>query len=1827
MAQAAIGALSLAMTRILHRFNITPDMTCGHSFGELTALVSAGWIDEPSFLNLACLRGKYMSRACTRSNDNGRMLAVKAPIDQTEKVLRDHRLNLVLANRNAYTQGVVSGSSGEIVKALEIFEKHRMKAVKLPVSAAFHTHKVKDAARPFAGEIDRTTITPAPVDVLSNTTGTVYSRDPAEVKRILGRQLVTPVNFIENIETMAANDVSTFIEVGPKPVLTGLVKSILKGENVTVTAMDKSSGKNSGIADLASVLAALAAGGYNVNLAAWEGPFEQVEHKKMAVHLTGANPKIEPDFSPAPASGETPVKKKEIDRKNRGTNAPSPNTMQSTTTRKAGGLAFRPEAGMMKHASVSIVDGCNRGHSPRFENNQSKGSDMSSPDRHETMTYEALKMVQKGLEAMQALQRQTASAHEKFLETQARASESLQHMMNQTKSFADGITAPRQTNRPAGVFASKPAESPDTVDDEDITDTNSTAAEFQPEAPDRINDTAVPEERRPRAEPEIRETQQQNPVPAGDPEQETTGTKHAARILIETVSTLTGFPEEMLEPDMDLESDLGIDSIKRVEILSELEKKIPEIGAISPDDITGLKTIDAIAGFLDERVMETPPRNDITTPASENRKHTSPAEQEGQPDKTGCFSLNEVPDRPATSKKKLSRKSVILKKYPVDQIRFYNGLRIKIARGRKVYITRDSCGLSDVFSDCFKKEGLTTEIIDLSADTVPQLPDAGGIVIVAEDFGHDGIQPRIDFMKKAFLLARENGHHLIRSAAEKGAFFTTVSFLGGAFGFDEKTFDDPVQGGLSGLAKTAGLEWKDVLCKAVDMPGSRASAMEMAEGAVSIMMTYGAAEIGMDGDVCNLPELADQAVGAEKPLDISKNDVFVITGGAKGVTAECAVQLAEEFSPVMVLIGRSAAPFDEPEWLTGLTGEKEIKQAILENRFQNATPRPAELENAYREIVSNRDVNHTLRAVKEAGSEVTYFSADVRDKEKITQLLTDTRRTYGKITGVIHGSGILEDKLIVEKDYEKFCAVFDTKVLGLESLVSATENDPLKYFICFSSVAARTGNAGQSDYAMANEILNKKMQKMAGTRDNCRCISVNWGPWNGGMVNGPLKKKFSLEGIDLIDPRSGAQQLLYEMGSGKRADVEIVVGNHMLAQTSQTGKPSLAQAFRYTVSDSSVPVLDAHQIAGRRVVPFSLLMEWQAYAAQKNNPGLVFAGMDRMRLLKGIKMAADETVTLTLKTGKCRKIEDRYETEAYLFSDQFENDNFMHASCISILKETLPSPPVFSAGFSPDAAPYTMSSGKAYHDILFHGQAFQAITAVNGCSAKGIDITAVKTPSAEKWLNPPHAKNWTTDPLLFDAAFQAAILWTYATRQAACLPAYIANLRIYNTFHTSGSRIRILFTVNEETDHKIKGYFTFLDDDTVIAGITGFEAIVDPALVRTFQNEPALIDREQILAFAEGNPSDAFGEAYQVFDSEREMARLPRPPYFFMDRITRIDHEKWKLAPGGWIESQFDIPENGWYFNANGSDAMPFCILLEVALQPCGWLAAWAGSALTGEERLYFRNLGGDARLLKSVHRHTGTVTVRARMTHASQGGGMIIQEFDMAIKQRDTLLYTGHTSFGFFTGRALSNQVGIRESALFLYEVAPEISNHRKPIEFSDTPPVTPFDDRVAADTNMPAKALRMIDAIHHFSFSGGVYNNGYIHAVKEIDPKEWFFHAHFYQDPVCPGSLGIESFLQLLRFFARQKWDIPGRQYSVVLAENTRHKWTYRGQVTPDNKMVSVFAHIKHVSEADRSITADGALAVDGICIYEMTDFTVQAVKTKAPRPAERGKRQTAP
>lgn len=355
---------------------------------------------------------------------------------------------------------------------------------------------------------------------------------------------------------------------------------------------------------------------------------------------------------------------------------------------------------------------------------------------------------------------------------------------------------------------------------------------------------------------------------------------------------------------------------------------------------------------------------------------------------------------------------------------------------------------------------------------------------------------------------------------------------------------------------------------------------------------------------------------------------------------------------------------------------------------------------------------------------------------------------------------------------------------------------------------------------------------------------------------------------------------------------------------------------------------------------------------------------------------------------------------------------------------------------------------------------------------------------------------------------------------------------------------------------------------------------------------PALYTREQILAFATGKPSEAFGAPYRVFDEERFIARLPAPPYSFLDRVTSVTGGPFEMVAGGIVVTDYDVPPDAWYFAADRQPHMPFAVLLEVALQPCGWMAAYMGSALTSDDALHFRNLGGEAVVLAPVTPESGTLTTTVKVTKVAKSAGMIIQNFDFEVCDCNGPVYRGDTYFGFFRAEALADQVGVREAVP--YQPTPEELGRAQSFAFPERAP-------------FPSAELRMMEWVDAFVPDGGPAGLGFIEGSKRVNPDDWFFKAHFYYDPVCPGSLGLESFLQLLKVVADARWGVGPDSVFESTGRNDTHRWVYRGQVIPSCERVTVQAVITAVDDHRRSLKANGFLSVDGRVIYQIIDFTL--------------------
>jgi acyl transferase domain-containing protein/3-hydroxymyristoyl/3-hydroxydecanoyl-(acyl carrier protein) dehydratase len=401
-----------------------------------------------------------------------------------------------------------------------------------------------------------------------------------------------------------------------------------------------------------------------------------------------------------------------------------------------------------------------------------------------------------------------------------------------------------------------------------------------------------------------------------------------------------------------------------------------------------------------------------------------------------------------------------------------------------------------------------------------------------------------------------------------------------------------------------------------------------------------------------------------------------------------------------------------------------------------------------------------------------------------------------------------------------------------------------------------------------------------------------------------------------------------------------------------------------------------------------------------------------------------------------------------------------------------------------------------------------------------------------------------------------------------------------------------------------------------LAGVGEDAADDAPAQGAVRDGQPVLVDGVRqdyaaLLACAWGRPTQAFGAGYARFDGPRGIPHLPGPPYHFMTRIVATEGPLAGMQPGSAATAEYDVPAGVWYFGQNGAPTMPFCVLMEAALQPCGWLATYAGSVHTSEADLRFRNLDGTGTVRREVPQGTAGLRTRAELRDISRLGDMIIESFATTCTilggpADGEVAFEMETVFGFFPLPALASQVGLPPSAEERATLAGPCE-HR--VDLRSRPP-----GYFAGPARLPGPMLLMLDRVTGYWPEAGRAGLGRLRAEKDVEPGEWFFKAHFFQDPVMPGSLGIEAMSQLLQWYLIERGgaaDLAGAAFEPLM---TGHPltWRYRGQVLPTDGRLTIELEITGLDEDERGrhATADGWLWVDGLRIYHVSDLGMRIV-----------------
>ncbi|WP_433933665.1 SDR family NAD(P)-dependent oxidoreductase [Sorangium cellulosum] len=847
------------------------------------------------------------------------------------------------------------------------------------------------------------------------------------------------------------------------------------------------------------------------------------------------------------------------------------------------------------------------------------------------------------------------------------------------------------------------------------------------------------------------------------------------RVVMAVVAETTGYPAEMLGLQMELESDLGIDSIKRVEILSAVRDRTPGLSEVDAAALAQLRTLGQVVDHL--------------------RANLGPA--------AGAAPAAPVEDA-ASASADLGRWTLAEVLAPAAGLAM-PGL---FDAGTVVVTGHDAIGPALVAA--LGARGIAAEY----AHAVPR--GARGAVFLGGLRDFATVDEALAVHREAFLAAQ--------AIAAKPALFVTVQDTGGDFGLSGS--DRAWTGGLPGLAKTAALEWPDASCRAIDVERAGRPAGELAEAIATELLSGGVElEIGLRADGRRTALRSAREDAQPGPLPLGPSDVVVASGGARGVTAATLIALARASRARFALLGRTALE-DDPAACRGVGGEAALKAALVKAAAaagQKATP--AEIGRQVARILANREVRATLDAIRAAGGEALYVSADVNDARAVAAALGDVRRAFGPVTAVVHGAGVLADKLVAEKTVEQFDRVFNTKVDGLRALLGATESDPLKAIVLFSSIAARSGNKGQCDYAMANEVLNKVAAAEAARRPGCVVKSLGWGPWQGGMVNAALEAHFAQLGVPLIPLAAGARMLIDELcdgpGAGSPAAVEVVLGAAPKTLAAPDHGRRVALAVR--ADRATHPYLGDHAINGVPVVPVVIALEWFARAARACRPDLVVTQFRDVRVLRGIKLAAYESGGEVFRVD-CREVSNGH--GAVLAAELRGPQGALHYAA-TIEMRPLADRVAPKGPAAPSLGPWRGGDDLYDGHTLFHGRDFQVIRRLDGVSREGIAGTVVGLREAG-WVTQP----WKTDPAALDGGLQLATLWTQHVLGGAALPMSVGALHTFAEGPSEGP-LRAVVRGQIVARDRTKADIAFVDPEgTLVAELRDVQYVLRPDAAR-----------------------------------------------------------------------------------------------------------------------------------------------------------------------------------------------------------------------------------------------------------------------------------------------------------------------------------------------------------------------------------------------------------
>jgi acyl transferase domain-containing protein/acyl carrier protein len=875
--------------------------------------------------------------------------------------------------------------------------------------------------------------------------------------------------------------------------------------------------------------------------------------------------------------------------------------------------------------------------------------------------------------------------------------------------------------------------------------------------------------------------------------------------VLAIVAEKTGYPQEMLDLDLDLEADLGVDTVKQAEMFAAVRAayNIPRDENLKLRDFP---TLNHVIQFAIDRRPGAPsqvPAAQLVTAVEAPAPVRRP-----RPPVAAFDAADRVPRR-----------------IPVPSLRPLLNLckptGVKLGPGSRVLIMPDRSGVAAQLGERLRAIGVETGLLDesLSPEALTEVvkkwteqqPVQGVYWLRALDYEGDLDKMTLETWREALRVRVKSLYTVMRAlyqqVAVPGTFLITATHLGGQHGYDDSGAVAPLGGAVTGFTKTYKREHTEALVKAVDFEAGRNPAEIAALLIDETLRDPGAVEIGHKDGLRWSIGLKESPVANNQPgITLDEKSVFVITGAAGSIVSAITADLAAASGGTFYLLDVVPQPdpknLDLARFAADRDGLKRDIFARIQARGERATPALVEKELAALERACA--AQNAIDAVHAAGGKARYFSVNLTDAVAVAAAIDEVGREHGHIDVLLHAAGLERSHFLPDKDPREFDLVFDVKSDGWFNLLHAIGNMPLQATVAFSSVAGRFGNAGQSDYSAANDLLCKIASNFRTTRSETRALVIDWTAWGGiGMATrGSIPKMMEMAGISMLAPEAGVPWIRRELTAGGFRG-EVVAAERLgvlLSEWDETGgldvqalETAVAQlpsrgpmigkvtgmtlnhglTMETTLDPSSQPFLYDHRIDGTPVLPGVMGIEAFAEAAVCVHPGWFVEAVEEVNFLAPFKFYRDEPRTLLIQA---------------IIAPQGEN---LVADCRLIGRRTLPNQPKpqetlhFTARVRVTRRPPEAVTGAELHlstesivdsariyRIYFHGPAYQVIDRAWRAGSQIIGQMSQSLPSNHV----PSDQPTVAAPRLIELCFQTAGLWEIGNHNRLGLPLHVGEV-------------------------------------------------------------------------------------------------------------------------------------------------------------------------------------------------------------------------------------------------------------------------------------------------------------------------------------------------------------------------------------------------------------------------------------------------------------------